>query len=99
MSRICIVLMTSLDFAQAPHPISGGCSLPNGWPLTPAGKAIQTEDLVLNLTSSKDGKIVIAQHGGFNPHGLLVIDAKTEEAIQRIGLPSAWLGLAWAADG
>ena len=33
-------------------PIPGGYSLPNGWRITPAGKAIHTEDLILNLTSS-----------------------------------------------
>jgi YVTN family beta-propeller protein len=85
--------------AQAPHPIPGGYSLPNGWRITPIGKAIPTEDLILNLTASPDGKVVIAQHGGFNPHGLLVIDAKTEEPVQKIQLTSAWLGLAWSNDG
>src|SRR5262249_31148161 len=56
-------------------------------------------DLILNLSPSKDGRIVVAQHGGYNPHGLLVIDTTTEEPVQRIGLHSAWLGLAWSADG
>lgn len=93
-----LLLMGSI-FAQAPHPIPNGYSLPNGWRITPAGKAIATEDLILNLTASRDGKIVIAQHGGFNPHGLLVIDAAKEEPVQRIGLKSAWLGLAWSNDG
>ncbi len=43
--------------------------------------------------------MTIAQHGGFNPHGLLVIDTATQTAVQRIGLHSAWLGLAWSHDG
>jgi YVTN family beta-propeller protein len=94
-----IVAASAMLFAQAPHPIPGGYSLPNGWRITPVGKAIPTEDLILNLTSSKDGKVIIAQHGGFNPHGLLVIDTATEKPVQRIGLLSAWLGLAWSADG
>ena len=66
---------------------------------SPVGRAIPTEDLILNLTASKDNRVVIAQHGGFNPHGLLVIDTATEEAVQRIGLHSSWLGLAWSSDG
>jgi len=86
-------------FAQAPHPINGGYSLPNGWRITPVGKAIDTEDLILNLSGSPDGKVVIEQHGGFNPHGLTVIDTATEMPVQRIGLKSAWLGLAWSHDG
>ncbi len=101
MKSTPLLLLFSLgaSLAQAPHPIPGGYSLPNGWRITPAGKAIPTEDLILNLTSSKDERVVIAQHGGFNPHGLVVIDSATEEAVQRIGLRSAWLGLAWSHDG
>ncbi len=94
-----ISLALLLMLAQAPHPIPGGFSLPNGWRITPAGKAIPTEDLILNLSGSRDGQAIVAQHGGFNPHGLVVIDAKTQEAVQRIGLKSAWLGLAWSNDG
>ena len=86
--------------AQPPQRLpQGGYSLPNGWRITPVGKAIPTEDLILNLTQSQDERIVVAQHGGFNPHGLLVIDVKTQAPIQRIGLKSAWLGLAWSRDG
>jgi hypothetical protein len=40
----------TLLVAQAPHPVPGGYSLPNGWQITPVGKAIPTEDLILNLT-------------------------------------------------
>ena len=56
-------------------------------------------DLVLNLVASPDGKIVIATHGGYLPHGLEVFDAKTQKQIQHIELPSAWLGMAWSSDG
>jgi YVTN family beta-propeller protein len=101
MKRAILVLPLVLGslFGQAPHPVPGGYALPNGWRITPVGKAVQTEDLILNLTGSQDGKVVIAQHGGFNPHGLVVIDTQTGEAVQRIGLKSAWLGLAWSHDG
>jgi YVTN family beta-propeller protein len=84
---------------RLPQPIPGGYALPNGWRITPAGKSVDTEDLVLNLTTAPDGASVIATHGGFNPHGLVVIDAKTEQVTQRIPLRSAWLGLAWSLDG
>jgi YVTN family beta-propeller protein len=93
------LLLLSVVLAQAPHAIPGGYDLPNGWRITPVGKAINTEDLILNLTASKDERVVIAQHGGFNPHGLLVIDTLTEEPVQRIGMLSGWLGMAWSEDG
>jgi YVTN family beta-propeller protein len=98
-AAVCFLLLFATVLAQAPHPIPGGYSLPNGWRITPVGKSIPTEDLILNLTGSPDNRVVIAQHGGFNPHGLVVIDASTEEAVQRIGLRSAWLGMAWSHNG
>jgi len=86
--------------AQAPHSLpDGGFALPNGWKITPVGKSIPTEDLLLNLQPSPDGRVVIAQHGGFNPHGLVVVDAASDAAVQRIRLKTAWLGLAWSNDG
>jgi YVTN family beta-propeller protein len=99
LATLAVFGLGTLLVAQAPHAVPGGYSLPNGWQITPVGKAIPTEDLILNLTQSRDGRIVIAQHGGFNPHGLLVLDAATQMPLQRIGLHSAWLGLAWSRDG
>lgn len=85
---------------RAPRTIPGGFDLPNGWRITPAGKPIvETEDMVLKLSIAPDGRAVIATHAGYNPHGLVVIDTRTHAATQRIGLKSAWLGLAWSADG
>ena len=85
--------------AQKPEPVEGGYALPNGWKITPVGKPVPTEDLLLNLSPAPDGKAVVALHGGFNPHGLVVIDPASENAAQRIALKSAWLGLAWNPAG
>jgi len=77
----------------------GGYELPNGWRLTPLGRSIPTEDMVLNVSLAPDRKAIVALHSGFNPHGLVVVDARTEEAVQRLPLKSAWLGLAWHPNG
>jgi YVTN family beta-propeller protein len=96
----CLMLAClSLSAGELPHAIAGGFELPNGWRITPLGKAIPTADLLLNLVTAPDGKAVIATHGGYNPHGLVVIDAGSETAVQRIPLKSAWLGLAWQPGG
>jgi YVTN family beta-propeller protein len=89
-------LLLSQDTA---HPQQGGYALPNGWRIAPIGKSIPTEDLVLNTVTAPDGRAVVALHGGYNPHGLVVIDTRTEEAVQRIPLPTAFLGMAWSPDG
>jgi YVTN family beta-propeller protein len=85
---------------QNPQYIPGGFDLPNGWRITPAGKAIATiEDMVLNTVISPDGKVIVATHSGYQPHGIDVIDVKTRKLVQQIPLKTTWLGLAWSSDG
>src|ERR1700761_2507482 len=85
---------------QNPNYIPGGFDLPNGWRITPAGKAIATiEDMVLNTVVSPDGKIIVATHSGYLPHGIDVIEVKTRKLVQQIPLKTTWLGLAWSGDG
>src|SRR5262245_17552246 len=93
-----LIAISLLLAQEKPHPIPGGYALPNGWRITPLGKAIPTEDLIADTVVSPDGRAVIAVHAGYNPHGMVVIDAKTEEAAQRIPLASAWHGTAWSPD-
>ena len=84
---------------NTPQAIQGGYALPNGWRITPLGRSIPTEDMLLSATAAPDGLAVIAVQAGYNPHGLVVIDTRTEEAVQRIALKSAWYGMAWSRDG
>jgi YVTN family beta-propeller protein len=85
---------------QPPHSIEGGFDLPNGWRITPAGKSIATlGDLVLNMVPSPDGRIIVASHSGYTPHGIDVIDVATERVTQHIELKTTWLGMTWSPDG
>src|SRR5215475_6765438 len=101
---ILVLALSSINIApqssRLPQPVPGGFDLPNGWRITPAGTPIaDTEDMVLKMTVAPDGRAVIATHSGYNPHGLVVIDTKTRQVVQRIGLKSTWMGLAWSPDG
>jgi YVTN family beta-propeller protein len=85
---------------EIPKHTESGSNLPNGWRITPAGKTIaEVGDLVLNEVTSPDGKIVVASHSGFQPHGIDVIDVKTRKLVQEIPLRTTWLGMAWSSDG
>src|ERR1700739_3506488 len=100
--RLVFLFSSVLALASAqnvPRAIPGGFNLPNGWRLTPVGKSIVTEDMVLNTIAAPDGLAGFAVEPGYNPHGLVVVDTKTEEAVQRIPLKSAWYGMAWSPDG
>ena len=85
---------------QLPKHLADGFDLPNGWRITPAGRAIATiEDLVLNMVVSPDGRIIVASHSGYLPHGIDVFDTKTHVLVQHIELKSTWLGMTWSSDG
>jgi YVTN family beta-propeller protein len=85
---------------RLPKHFADGSDLPNGWRITPAGKAVgEMGDLVLNLVPSPDGKVIISVNSGFLPHGIDVFDAKTQKKVQHIGLTSTWLGMTWSSDG
>jgi YVTN family beta-propeller protein len=96
---VSLLISTSQIQAELPGPIEGGYLLPNGWRITPLGDAVETNDLIMNLVPTPDGKRMVALHSGYNPHGLLVIDIAKREAVQRIPLPTSWLGLAWHPKG
>ncbi len=98
------ISLCAITFAQSvsktlPQSIPGGYALPNGWRLTPVGKSVATNDMVLNAAAAPDGLAVVAMHTGYNPHGLVVVDTRTDEIVQRIPLKSAWFGLAFSPDG
>lgn len=76
-----------------------GYFLPNGWKLTPPEKSVPTEDLPLNLVNAPDGKAMVAVHGGYNRHGLVVMKSKSGELVQEISVPTAGMGLAWHPNG
>ncbi|MFO7975121.1 MAG: bifunctional YncE family protein/alkaline phosphatase family protein [Candidatus Hydrogenedentota bacterium] len=94
---LALPFVTTAD--ELPGPSDEGYVLPNRWRITPVGEAIWTNDLLLNIEMAPEGKAAVALHGGYNPHGLVVVDTATGEAVQKIKLPTAWLGLAWSPDG
>ncbi len=71
----------------------------NGWGVTPAGAQVPTPDLPLKLLVTPDKKRLLAVHGGFNRHGVTVIDLATREQTQFLPLAKAWNGLAFSPDG
>lgn len=99
MMGLGFLLTCTAAWAQPAGPLEHGYLLPSGWTITPIGKSVETNDYVLNLQVAPDGKAIIGLNGGFNEHGLTVIGAEKEEAIQRVPLATAWFGLAWNPAG
>src|ERR1041385_3019047 len=73
--------------------------LPNGWALTPAGKSLTLGDFPLNMTFSPDGKYLAVTNDGQGIQSLQLVDASRGVLADTREVESAWLGLAWSADG
>ncbi len=53
----------------------GGTLLPDGWKLSPAGKATQLAgDMPTQMILTTDGKYLLTSTGGYNEHGISVVE-------------------------
>jgi len=73
--------------------------LPNAWSISPIGEGIETGDLVLNILPAPGGRHMVALNSGWHEHALTVIDVEMAKIVERVPLPTSWLGMAWSPDG
>ena len=106
--------ITSVTAAQDSSPASGndpqrpstsvagptdtGFLLPNGWHLTPAGRHIETSDLVLNMIPLSDGRRALATCDGFNEHYLGVFDLASGKLLSKQAVQQSWFGFQISSD-
>ena len=76
----------------------GGFLLNSGWRLEPAGREIPLDTLPLATALSPDGKYLLVLHCGYRPPSIAVLDAQTGQQVSTVGLPDAWLGMAFAPN-
>ncbi|WP_295674775.1 bifunctional YncE family protein/alkaline phosphatase family protein [uncultured Mucilaginibacter sp.] len=96
-----ICLTASVAYAQLPGKIqkTGQVLLPNGWKLSPAGRALQLGDLPLNMQLSPSGKLLAVTNNGESTQSIQLIDPKTEKQLDERIVGKAWYGLAFSNDG
>lgn len=89
----------SADIRQRQGLLPGDNLLFNGWGVTPAGRHVLIRsDLALKMIVSPDGQRLLAVTGGYNDHGLAVIDIAGGKLLQHLPMPEAWNGLAFSQD-
>jgi YVTN family beta-propeller protein len=72
----------------------GSVTLPNGWEIHPAGRAIALPgDLPLKMTFTDDGKKLIVLTSGWHNQGLVEIDPGTEKVAETLDLGKAFVGM------
>jgi YVTN family beta-propeller protein len=86
--------------APRPGPEGGGVTLlPNGWRIRPAGRHLDAGDLPLSMALHPDGRHLVITNNGWSKPSLRVVDLDRWQAIQKMPLDHAWLGLVWHPDG
>lgn len=97
---ITLLALTLSSFAQTPGKIhtTGQVLLPNGWKLSPAGRAIKLGDLPLNMQISASGKLLAVTNNGQSTQSIQLIDPKTEKQLDEKIIGKSWYGLAFSHD-
>jgi YVTN family beta-propeller protein len=72
--------------------------LPNGWSLTPVGKTLPLGDLPLNIALSKTHRYAAVTNNGQSNQTIQLIDAKTDQQLDRVFVSRSWGGLAFSDD-
>ena len=102
LARLLLLLVAPcLMFA---HPLGGrrpdgAAILPNGWPITPAGRQIELSTLPMALALHPNGKHAFVLNSGFLPPTISVIDLDAGAVLAEVPAPNAWLGLELDAKG
>ena len=72
--------------------------LPNGWSLTPAGKALPLGDLPLNIVLSASRRYAAVTNNGQSTQTVQLFDVAAEKLLDSVVIPKSWLGLQFSAD-
>lgn len=86
--------------AQTPtnNPQATQILLPNGWSLSPAGRAVPLGDLPLNMQLAPSKKLLAVTNNGQSKQSVQLIDPVTEKLLDERPVAKAWYGLKFSAD-
>lgn len=74
-------------------------TLPNGWSLSPAGRALPLGDLPLNIAVSSSKKLMAVTNNGQSVQSIQLINPATEKILDAVIVSKAWYGLKFSSDG
>src|ERR1700723_756837 len=99
-----LIFLTAALFTKATAQTPGKIAqtnqvlLPNGWKLSPAGRALPLGDLPLNMQISASGRLMAVTNNGESTQSIQLIDPKTEKQLDERIVGKAWYGLAFSHD-
>ncbi len=77
---------------------TGQVLLPNGWKLSPAGRALPLGDLPLNIQLSSSGHLLAVTNNGQSKQSVQLIDPRNEKLLDQQVVAKSWYGLAFGND-
>ena len=78
----------------------GQVVLPNAWKISPAGKATKLPgDMPERMIFVGGGKYLLVNTGGYNEHGIAVLDAATGQLLHHVKVPRTFVGMCADAKG
>src|SRR5437667_2068493 len=97
----CARLSTTSPISAVDQPLranvlldGGQVLLPNGWKITPAGRATKLPgDMPERMLFTPDGRHVLINTGGFNEHGISLLDTETGKLLQHVAVPRTFVGM------
>ena len=93
---LALLVAASRPAVRTPGPQRDGTILlPNGWTISPAGRALTLGPGALTMAQSPDGKQLAVLHCGADKHWVALVDVATEQMTERVDLERAWLGIAY----
>src|SRR6188508_3559729 len=94
-----VLIICSNIFSQTLQQIeSKRVDLPNGWGLTPVGKALPLGDLPLNMAVSTSKKLIAVTNNGQSVQSLQLIDAVNDKVLSSVIIPKSWYGIKFSSD-
>ena len=73
-------------------------TLPNGWSLSPAGRALELGDFPLNIAVSRSGKLMAVTNNGQGVQSIQLIDPQKEYILDKIVIAKSFYGLKFSKD-
>jgi DNA-binding beta-propeller fold protein YncE len=101
---------SAFDAFRMKHPATGqeitvpgrngpNALLVNGWQTTPAGRQLESGDMILSGRLSPDGTLFAFTNTGYTHHALHLVDLSTEKEVATFQMEQAWSGLAFSPKG
>ena len=101
-SLLCIATLLMAAAATQAQDLSSieqnRVKLPNGWSITPVGKALPLGDLPLNIAVSKSHRFAAVTNNGQSTQSIQLLDGRGDQELDRAVIGKSWGGLVFSAD-